>query len=98
VLVEADACHIKSEAILRIAKYLQQPFPALAKVLFPLPGMFRDLVYDKVSSMMPFFWLLQCFVYYQACIMIRWTFLQACDAVTHLEFLSHECRRIVCIC
>lgn len=49
VLVESNACYIKSEAILRIAKKLSAPYPALAKVLLPLPDFFRDLVYDRVS-------------------------------------------------
>ncbi|EIE19405.1 DUF393-domain-containing protein [Coccomyxa subellipsoidea C-169] len=50
VLVEQNACYIKSEAILRIAKRLSAPYPALAQVLFPLPGFFRDLVYDRIAD------------------------------------------------
>jgi len=49
VLVEPNKCHIKSEAILRIAKLMGAPYPALAEVLFPLPDFFRDLVYDRVT-------------------------------------------------
>lgn len=49
VLVEPDESHIKSEAILRIAKYLQNPFPFLALFGFPLPLFVRDSLYDTVS-------------------------------------------------
>ena len=48
VFVEPDACYIKSEAVLRIAQKLDQPFPALASSLLPLPGIIRDAVYDQV--------------------------------------------------
>jgi predicted DCC family thiol-disulfide oxidoreductase YuxK len=50
VLVEEDRCSIKSEAILRIARLLEQPFPVVAALLFPLPGMVRDAFYDQVRS------------------------------------------------
>lgn len=49
VFVEPDACFIKSEAVLRIAQKLDQPFPALASSLLPLPGLIRDAVYDQVN-------------------------------------------------
>lgn len=49
VLVESDESYIKSEAILRIAKYLQNPFPFLAIFGFPLPLFVRDSLYDTVS-------------------------------------------------
>lgn len=49
VFVEPDACFIKSEAVLRIAQKLNQPFPALASSLLPLPGLIRDAVYDQVD-------------------------------------------------
>ena len=48
VLVEEDACHIKSEAILRIGRRLRQPFPVGAAPLFVLPGFLRDGFYDQV--------------------------------------------------
>ena len=48
VLVEPDACFIKSEAVLKIAQRLDQPFPALAASLMPLPRLVRDAVYDQV--------------------------------------------------
>ncbi|KAK9831743.1 hypothetical protein WJX74_007799 [Apatococcus lobatus] len=50
VFVEPDACFIKSEAVLRIAQKLDQPFQALASSLLPLPGIIRDAVYDQVAS------------------------------------------------
>ncbi|CAL8468395.1 g7935 [Coccomyxa elongata] len=50
VLVEPNACHIKSEAILRIGKLLRAPYPALVEILFPLPNVFRDLVYDRIAG------------------------------------------------
>lgn len=49
VLVEADASYIKSEAILRIAKYLELPFPMVAQLGLPFPLFFRDTVYDAVK-------------------------------------------------
>jgi predicted DCC family thiol-disulfide oxidoreductase YuxK len=48
VLVEESGSFIKSEAILRIAKYLQIPFPVLAQLALPLPTFIRDGVYDQV--------------------------------------------------
>jgi hypothetical protein len=48
VLVEPDACHIKSKAILKIGQTLRQPFPVLATPLFVLPGILRDAIYDQV--------------------------------------------------
>ena len=50
VLVEPDSSHIKSEAILRIGKYLELPFPVLVQFGFPFPLFFRDTIYDQVSS------------------------------------------------
>lgn len=52
MLVEQDGCHIKSEAILKIAQNMQQPFPALAASLLPLPGIIRDAFYDQVALLM----------------------------------------------
>ena len=57
VLVEPDACFIKSEAVLRIAQLLDQPFPALASSLLPLPGILRDAVYDQVHAVQRIFTL-----------------------------------------
>ena len=48
MLVEEDACHIKSEAILRIGRKLRQPFPVGAAPLFVLPSFLRDGFYDQV--------------------------------------------------
>ncbi|CAK0781790.1 hypothetical protein CVIRNUC_005471 [Coccomyxa viridis] len=50
VLVEEDACHIKSEAILRIGRRLRQPFPVGAAPLFVLPGFLRDGFYDQIAG------------------------------------------------
>lgn len=45
VLVEDDACHVRSAAALRIARRLTWPWPALyALVVLPRP--LRDAVYD----------------------------------------------------
>ena len=51
VLVEDDASYIKSEAILRIAKHLELPFPVVAQLGLPFPLFFRDTVYDAVSNL-----------------------------------------------
>jgi predicted DCC family thiol-disulfide oxidoreductase YuxK len=50
VLVEENGSYIKSEAILRIAQYLQIPFPLLAQLAFPLPTFVRDGVYDQIAG------------------------------------------------
>ena len=50
VLVEEDRCSIKSEAVLRIARILEQPFPVVAALFFPMPGLLRDALYDQVCS------------------------------------------------
>eukprot|EP00898_Chlorokybus_atmophyticus_P000991 jgi/Chlat1/1893/Chrsp145S00771 len=50
VLVEDNRCHIKSEAILRIAYLLRLPFPQLAAAAFLTPGFVRDTVYDTVAT------------------------------------------------
>jgi predicted DCC family thiol-disulfide oxidoreductase YuxK len=50
VFVEDDKSYIKSEAVLRIAEYLQIPFPVLAQVFFPFPLLIRDTVYDQVAA------------------------------------------------
>jgi predicted DCC family thiol-disulfide oxidoreductase YuxK len=53
VLVEETGSFIKSEAILRIAKYLQIPFPLLAQFVFPVPTFVRDGFYDQVFHNLP---------------------------------------------
>lgn len=51
VLVEPDGRHyIKSDAVLRIAARLRQPFPQLAALARLFPVEFRDAVYEFVSA------------------------------------------------
>lgn len=50
VLVERDACYIRSEAVLRIGYKISMPFPALAALGFPFPLLIRDSVYDLVAN------------------------------------------------
>ncbi|MCO5608512.1 hypothetical protein L7F22_062723 [Adiantum nelumboides] len=50
VLVEKDRSYIKSEAVLRIANYLQLPFPLIAGMLNPFPLFVKDIVYDTVAN------------------------------------------------
>jgi predicted DCC family thiol-disulfide oxidoreductase YuxK len=45
VLVEPGGCHVRSEAGLRLLRYLPFPWPLLA-VLRGVPRALRDLVYD----------------------------------------------------
>lgn len=52
VLVEQDKSYIKSEAILRIATHLQNPFPFLAQFGLPVPLFLRDSFYDTVSLLL----------------------------------------------
>ena len=49
VLVEEHACHIKSDAILKIGQGLNLPIAALASLTLPLPGPLRDAAYDQVG-------------------------------------------------
>lgn len=50
VLVDESACHIKSEAILRIGRGMSQgPWSAMSLVASFVPGFIRDLVYDQIS-------------------------------------------------
>ena len=51
VLVEEDASYIKSDAILKIAQYLQLPFPVLGSLALPIPQFLRDSAYDAVSQL-----------------------------------------------
>jgi predicted DCC family thiol-disulfide oxidoreductase YuxK len=50
VLVEPTAAYIKSEAILRIAKLLEMPFPLLAGLGMLVPLGLRDVMYDGVAN------------------------------------------------
>ncbi len=50
VLVDERAAHIRSEAILRIAAGISQPWAFLAIFGFPVPLPFRDAVYDLVAN------------------------------------------------
>jgi predicted DCC family thiol-disulfide oxidoreductase YuxK len=48
VLVESGRCHVRSEAGLRLVRYLRFPWPLLA-VLRVVPRALRDIVYDWVA-------------------------------------------------
>lgn len=48
VLVESGGCHVRSEAALRLVRYLRFPWPLLA-VLRVVPRSLRDMVYDWVA-------------------------------------------------
>eukprot|EP00850_Spirogloea_muscicola_P008840 SM000048S16552 [mRNA] locus=s48:452940:454169:+ [translate_table: standard] len=50
VLVEKDGSYIKSEAVLKIARYLDFPFPPLSSLGFVAPGFLRDSFYDLVAN------------------------------------------------
>eukprot|EP01023_Acetabularia_acetabulum_P034387 TRINITY_DN322_c0_g1_i1.p3 TRINITY_DN322_c0_g1~~TRINITY_DN322_c0_g1_i1.p3 ORF type:complete len:209 (+),score=23.03 TRINITY_DN322_c0_g1_i1:3-629(+) len=50
VLVEKDKCHIRSEAVLRIAEKLNIPFPIFSTFLLPLPRSIRDSAYDQFAK------------------------------------------------
>mmetsp|Transcript_37828 Transcript_37828/g.76484 ORF Transcript_37828/g.76484 Transcript_37828/m.76484 type:complete len:197 (-) Transcript_37828:360-950(-) len=50
VLVEKDRAYVKSNAVLRIAQKLSNPFPFLGLFGFVLPGFGRDFVYDQVAN------------------------------------------------
>lgn len=50
VLVEEDGAYVKSEAVLRIATYLENPvLPAAAALGMLFPSVLRDVVYDAVA-------------------------------------------------
>ena len=49
VLVEENACHIKSDAVLRIGQGLNAPLAALSSLGMPVPGELRDAAYVQVS-------------------------------------------------
>eukprot|EP00850_Spirogloea_muscicola_P013007 SM000086S23059 [mRNA] locus=s86:292327:293229:- [translate_table: standard] len=42
--------YIKSEAVLKIARYLDFPFPPLSSLGFVAPGFLRDSFYDLVAN------------------------------------------------
>lgn len=48
VLVEESACHIKSDAVLRIGRGLNLPLATLSSLGLPIPGPLRDAAYDQV--------------------------------------------------
>eukprot|EP00877_Chromochloris_zofingiensis_P014015 jgi/Chrzof1/8868/Cz03g27110.t1 len=50
VLVEKDSCHIKSEAVLRIATKLNMPLPLLSTLAMPVPRFIRDAAYDQIAN------------------------------------------------
>ena len=51
VLVEKDAAYVKSDAVLRIATYLDNPLLPVAGTIGPMfPRFFRDAVYDVVAD------------------------------------------------
>mmetsp|Transcript_16759 Transcript_16759/g.32425 ORF Transcript_16759/g.32425 Transcript_16759/m.32425 type:complete len:219 (+) Transcript_16759:98-754(+) len=50
VLVEKDGFDIKSDAVLKIAQYLQLPIPAAAAFATLFPLVLRDGVYDQVAQ------------------------------------------------
>ncbi|KAJ0229311.1 C2 domain-containing protein [Hirschfeldia incana] len=50
VLVEKDRSYIKSEAVLKIMKYIDLPFPQLAFFLQFAPLFVRDFLYENVAN------------------------------------------------
>lgn len=48
VLVEEHDCHIKSDAVLKIAQKLNIPFALVAGLSMPVPSFIRDAAYDQV--------------------------------------------------
>jgi len=51
VLVEENGAYVKSEAVLRIATYLENPaLPAAAALGMLFPGALRDVIYDLVAA------------------------------------------------
>ncbi|VVB00430.1 unnamed protein product [Arabis nemorensis] len=50
VLVEKDRSYIKSEAVLKIMKYIDLPFPQLAFLFQFAPLFVRDFVYENVAN------------------------------------------------
>ncbi|KFK35781.1 hypothetical protein AALP_AA4G035400 [Arabis alpina] len=50
VLVEKDRSYIKSEAVLKIMKYIDLPFPQLALFLQFAPLFVREFLYENVAN------------------------------------------------
>ena len=50
VLVEKERAFIKSDAVLRIARKLSNPFPFLGLAGFAFPGLARNFVYDRIAN------------------------------------------------
>ncbi|CAI5942605.1 unnamed protein product, partial [Closterium sp. NIES-65] len=50
VLVERDGAYIKSDAVLRIARLLDLPYPPLAFLAALAPKPLRDVVYDGIAN------------------------------------------------
>jgi predicted DCC family thiol-disulfide oxidoreductase YuxK len=50
VLVTKERHWVKSQAVLTIAKQLKAPLPIFEALLQPLPGFFRDTVYEWISE------------------------------------------------
>lgn len=50
VLVEEDSSHVKSAAVLKIAKYLRLPFPQMATLVTLIPKFVRDVGYDLIAN------------------------------------------------
>ncbi|EFJ13377.1 hypothetical protein SELMODRAFT_122411 [Selaginella moellendorffii] len=50
VLVEKQRSYIKSEAVLRIAHYLDEPYPSLATLALLFPLFLRDPTYDLIAN------------------------------------------------
>lgn len=48
VLVVRERCHVRSGAVLRVARYLRAPWPGLV-VLLAVPRFVRDAVYRVVA-------------------------------------------------
>jgi predicted DCC family thiol-disulfide oxidoreductase YuxK len=61
VLVDEEGCHVKSTAVLRIARRLSGPWPLLC-VFMILPRSLRDWVYDRVAA-----WRYRWFGTYASC-------------------------------
>ena len=49
-LIDGGVAHVKSEAVLRIAAYMDAPWPQLAVLLRVVPRPLRDWAYDRVAA------------------------------------------------
>jgi predicted DCC family thiol-disulfide oxidoreductase YuxK len=50
ILVDHGEVWLKSEAVLRLAGYMDRPWPWIAALLRPLPRAWRDRLYDLVAA------------------------------------------------